>query len=359
MGLMTEGKSSRIGARSLFVGAAAVVVLAGLKAAQSLVIPFLLALFLAIICAPAVSWLTKRRVPAGLAVLVVVIVLLALFTGFGAVVGTSVDDFAAFASQYQNRFDGLVSSFTSWLEARDIDSESLDILQMVQPGKLMNLLGGVLKNLAAVLSNLFLIILTMIFLLLEAASFPTKMRVAMGDRRFDMDNLGQIVTQVQHYLGIKTATSLVTGLLIGFWTAVIGLEFAVVWGLIAFLLNYVPSIGSIVAAIPAVLLGLIQGGIGYALLVAVGFVVVNVTIGNFIDPYLMGRTLGLSTLVVFLSLVFWGWMWGSIGMLLSVPLTMIIKILFDNTDDLRWVAVMLDSRKGAARRLEAAEATSD
>ena len=356
---MIEVTSSRIGARSLFVGAAAVIVLAGLKAAQSLVIPFLLALFLAIICAPAVSWLTRRRVPAGLAVVVVVIVLLAMFTGFGAVVGTSVNDFAAFASQYQERFDGLVSSFTGWLAAHDIDTESLDILQVVQPGKLMNLLGGVLKNLAAVLSNLFLIILTMIFILLEAASFPTKMRVAMGNRRFDMDNLGQIVTQVQHYLGIKTATSLVTGLLIGFWTAVIGLEFAVVWGLLAFLLNYVPNIGSIVAAIPAVLLGLIQGGVGYALLVAVGFVVVNVAIGNFIDPYLMGRTLGLSTLVVFLSLVFWGWMWGSIGMLLSVPLTMIIKILLDNTDDLRWVAVMLDSKKGAARRLEATETASN
>jgi AI-2 transport protein TqsA len=356
---MTEVKSPRIGARSLFIGAAAVIVLAGLKAAQSLVIPFLLALFLAIICAPAVSWLTRRRVPAGLAVLVVVIILLALFTGFGTIVGTSVNDFAAFVSQYQERFDGLVSSFASWLADHDIDSESLDILQVVQPGRLMNLLGGVLKNLAAVLSNLFLIILTMIFILLEAASFPTKMRLVVGKRRFDMDNLGQIVTQVQHYLGIKTATSLVTGLLIGFWTAVIGLEFAVVWGLIAFLLNYIPSIGSIVAAIPAVLLGLIQGGIGYALLVAVGFVVVNVVIGNFIDPYLMGRTLGLSTLVVFLSLVFWGWMWGSIGMLLSVPLTMMIKILLDNTDDLQWVAVLLDSKKGAARRLEAAQAASD
>jgi len=355
---MTKGTPPRIGARSLFVGAAAVVVLAGLKAAQTLVIPFLLALFLAIICAPAVSWLTRRRAPAGLAVLAVVIVLLALFTGFGAVVGTSVNDFAAFASQYQERFDGLVSSFSSWLATHNIDSESLDMLQLVQPGRLMNLLGGVLKNLASVLSNFFLIILTMIFILLEAASFPAKMRVAMGKRKSNMDNLAQVVTQVQHYLGIKTATSLATGLLVGVWTAVIGLQFAVVWGLLAFLLNYIPSIGSIVAAIPAVLLGLIQGGVGYALLVAVGFVVVNMAIGNFIEPYLMGRTLGLSTLVVFLSLVFWGWMWGSIGMLLSVPLTMIIKILLDNTDDLRWVAVLLDSKKGAASRLEAAKAAS-
>ena len=138
-----------------------------------------------------------------------------------------------------------------------------------------------------------------------------------------------------------TLTSLVTGILVGLWTAVIGLDFAVVWGLLAFLLNYIPNIGSIVAAIPAVLLGLIQGGVGYALLVAVGFVVVNVVIGNFIDPYLMGRTLGLSTLVVFLSLVFWGWMWGIPGMLLSVPLTAAIKIAFEQIDATRPFAVMM------------------
>ncbi len=143
-----------------------------------------------------------------------------------------------------------------------------------------------------------------------------------------------------------------TGLLVGLWTAILGLDFAVVWGLLAFLLNYIPSIGSIVAAIPAVLLGLIQGGLGYAILIAVGYVVTNIGIGNFVEPWLMGRTLGLSTLVVFLSLVFWGWMWGSIGMLLSVPLTMIIKILFENTDDLQWIAIMLDNRRRAEKRLE-------
>ena len=338
------------------VGAAVVVVLAGLKAAQSLVIPFLLALFLAIICTPAVSWLAKRRVPVGLAVILIVIILLGAFSGFGAIVGGSVNEFTAFAAQNQARFDGIVETASAWFEARDIDPASLDLLNMLQPGKLINLLGGVLKNLAAVLSNFFLIMLTMIFMLFEAASFPVKVRAAVGKGRFDIENMRHAVVQVQRYLGLKTATSLTTGLLVGFWTAILGLDFAVVWGLLAFLLNYIPSIGSIVAAIPAVLLALIQGGLGYALLVAVGYVVVNVGIGNFVEPWLMGRTLGLSTLVVFLSLVFWGWMWGGVGMLLSVPLTMIIKILFENTDDLQWISVMLDNRRGAEKRLEAAEA---
>jgi predicted PurR-regulated permease PerM len=344
-----------IGARSLMIGAAVVVVLAGLKASQTLIIPFLLALFLAIICVPAMSWLTSHRVPVGAAVLIVVIVLLAVFSGFGAIVGSSVNDFTAFAVQNQARFDGLVASASTWFESHDIDPKSLDILNMLQPGKLINMLGGVLKNLAAVLSNLFLIILTMIFMLLEATTLPLKLKAAAGKSGVNIDYFGQIATQIQRYLGIKTATSLVTGILIGGWTAVLGLDFAVVWGLLAFLLNYIPNIGSIVAAVAPVLLGLVQDGIGYALLVALGYVVVNVVIGNFTEPFLMGRTLGLSTLVVFLSLVFWGWMWGGIGMLLSVPLTMIIKILFENTDDLRWVSVMLDSRRGAEKRLEMME----
>ncbi len=351
---MGEAARPRIGTRTLFVAAAVVVVIAGLKAAQSLMLPFLLALFLAIICTPAVTWMTQRKIPAALAVLAVVVVLLAFFSGLGAIVGGSVNEFTSFAAQNQARFDGLVESASTWFEARDIDPETLDILNMLQPSKLINMLGAVLKNLAAVLSNFFLILLTMIFMLLEATSLPIKVRAAVGSSRFDADNMRQAVIQVQRYLGLKTLTSMATGLLVGFWTAILGLDFAVVWGLLAFLLNYIPSIGSIVAAVPAVLLGLVQGGLGLALFVAVGYLVVNVGIGNFIEPWLMGRTLGLSTLVVFLSLVFWGWVWGGVGMLLSVPLTMIIKILLENTDDLQWLAVMLDNRRCAEKRLEEA-----
>jgi predicted PurR-regulated permease PerM len=348
-----QGAGNGIGGRGLLIGASAVVLLAGLKAAQSLLIPFLLALFLAIICAPAVSWLARHRVPVGVAVLLVMLVLLALFSAFGAVVGGSVNEFATFASQYQGRFDGLVTTLNAWLKQHNFESTSLDTLSMLQPGRLMNLLGGALRSLAAVLSNLFLILLTMIFLLLEASTLPVKIDAIGSKGPLKMEHLRPVVTQVQRYLAIKTATSLTTGVLVGVWTAVVGLEFAVVWGLLAFLLNYIPNIGSIVAAVPAVFLALVQEGVAYAALVAIGYVLVNVGIGNFAEPYLMGRVAGLSTLVVFLSLVFWGWMWGSIGMLLSVPLTMILKIMFENTDDLRWVAILLDSRRGVITQIEA------
>ncbi len=123
--------------------------------------------------------------------------------------------------------------------------------------------------------------------------------------------------------------------------AIIGVDFPLLWGMLAFLLNYIPTFGSILAAIPPVLLAMVQLGPGHAIAALAVFVMLNVLLGNFVEPYFMGRRLGLSTLVVFLSLVFWGWVWGPVGMLLSVPLTMIVKIMLENTEDLSWIAVLL------------------
>ena len=143
---------------------------------------------------------------------------------------------------------------------------------------------------------------------------------------------------------VKTATSLATGLILGTWVWILGVNFPVLWGLLAFLLNYIPNIGSLLAAVPPLTVGLIQpgGGVTLLILVAIGYGVANIVIGNFVEPRLMGQRLGLSTLVVFLSLVFWAFVWGGIGMLLAVPLTMVVKILLEDTEDFRWVAVLLD-----------------
>jgi len=338
------------------IAAAAVIVIAGLRAAQSLVIPFLLALFLAIIASPLVQWLQRKRVPNILAVLLVIVLLVGILSGVGALVGGSVNEFIAAIPNYQVKINQLIASSDAWLENFDIDLPSVEIMDYVNPGALMNALGAGLRGLASTLSNAFMIVLTMSFVLLEASSIPVKMKIAFGTRRGLSDNLSQITGQVQRYLAMKTLISLATGICVTVWTAVLGLDFAAVWGLLAFLLNYIPSIGSIIAAIPAVLFSLVQHGPGTALLVAIGYLVINVVFGNIVEPNLVGHTLGLSTLVVFLSLVFWGWVWGPVGMLLSVPLTMIVKIFLENSDDLRWVAVMLDSGRAAQARLERQEA---
>ena len=208
------------------------------------------------------------------------------------------------------------------------------------------------KGLISTLSNTVLVMLTLMFMLFEANCLPVKVRAALGRKDADLSRFSKGTREVQHYLAIKTVLSLVTGGIIAAWLAILGLDFALVWGLLAFLLNYIPNLGSIIAAVPAILLAVVQLGFGSAILVAIGFLVVNVLLGNIVEPHLMGRKLGLSTLVVFLSLVFWGWVWGPVGMLLSVPLTMMVKILLENSKDLRWVAILLDSGSSAERLLE-------
>jgi predicted PurR-regulated permease PerM len=338
--------------RFLLTAASAVIVIAGLRAAQSLIIPFLFSVFLSIICSPAVVWLQRRGFPKLLAIVVVVFVLMGVLTGIGALVGGSVNEFIDAGPSYQARLNTLVDSWSDRLEEYDIDLPSLEVRDYLNPGGFMSVLGSGLKGLASTLSNMFLIILTMVFILLEATSFPIKLRAAFGERGEDPLHLAQVTAQVQRYLAVKTAVSAVTGIAIAIWTAVLGLDFALVWGLLAFLLNYIPSIGSIIAAVPAVLLALVQHGPGTAVVVGIGYLVVNTVLGNIVEPNLMGRAVGLSTLVVFLSLVFWGWVWGPVGMLLSVPLTMIIKIGLENSEDLRWLALLLDSGKVAQARLD-------
>jgi predicted PurR-regulated permease PerM len=184
----------------------------------------------------------------------------------------------------------------------------------------------------------------------EATVFPAKMRFLFGEEVGDERRLEKVVGEIQTYLGIKTVISLATGLILGAWCYVMDLDFPVLLGLMAFVLNYVPTVGSIIAAVPAVLLSIIlHGTLPHALAVTGGYVVVNTVFGNILEPNLMGRRLGLSTLVVILSLLFWGWAWGPLGALLSVPLTVVVKIWLENTQDLRWVAVLLDKSppKGA------------
>ena len=171
--------------------------------------------------------------------------------------------------------------------------------------------------------------------------------MAFGDRGGNLERLEQMAQQVQKYLAVKTVVSLGTGFLAFAWVWTLGVDFPLMWGLVAFLFNYIPNIGSIVAAVGPSVLALVQVDLGRALVVASGYVALNIAFGNILEPTLLGRKLGMSVLVVFLSLVFWGWVWGPMGLLLAVPITMTFKIAFENTDDLRWIAVLLDAKPRA------------
>ena len=358
---MTDNRGRRKdrGARFLVVAASLVVVIAGLRQSSQLVLPFLTAVFLAVVSLPIMVWLQRRKLPAPLAVLSTVAIAAAVVSVLAIIIGRSVNQFAQVAPQYESRLRGLVNDLLSWAEELGLPALETSLFDYVNADTLINLMGGMLADLAGIVSNAFLVLLVVIFILFEAAGFRHKLRVAFGDREGgSLARFGEMTRQIQNYLAIKTVVSVATGLLAGVWVWALDIDFPLLWGLIAFLFNYIPNLGSIFAAVGPVLLAIVQFGPGRAISVAAGYVAINLVFGNVVEPLMLGRRLGLSTLVVLLSLVFWGWVWGPMGMLLAVPLTMMVKIALENTEDLRWVAVMLDANPSASRA-PAAPATPD
>ncbi len=324
--------------------AAFVVIVAGMKAAASLLVPFLLALFIAILVASPYNWLQYKGLPAVLALLLVMSVFVTLVFLIGALVGTSVQDFSGTFPHYQVQLQAKTAELVTWLGNRGLHISGELISSYMDPAKAMKMAANVLSSMGGLLTNSFLILITVIFIMLEAASFPDKWRVASANAEESLTRFSAATRNINQYMGIKTLTSLATGIAVIIWLGIVGVDYPVLWGLLAFLLNFIPSIGSIIAAVPPVILALIQLGAGSALATAAGFLVVNIIIGTFLEPRVMGKGLGLSTLVVFLSLVFWGWVLGPVGMLLSVPLTIAIKIALDSNDNTRWMATMLGPR---------------
>ncbi len=325
----------------LITFAAFVVVVAGLRAAEPIVVPFLLSIFLAIICAPPLFWLERRGLPKWLAMLTVISAIVVVALAITALLGNSINDFSRDIPFYKTRLTEQFGGLVTWLSSHGVQVSREQVLSYVNPGKAIELVGQIFNGFGGVLANAFLIFLTVIFILFEAHSFPRKVRAAIDDPEKKLKRYEQFTDSLIRYLAIKTLSSLGTGVAVGVWLAIIGVQYPVLWGLLAFLLNYVPNIGSIIAAVPAVLLTVVQLGPLSALWAALGYLVVNIVVGSVVEPRFMGRGLGLSTLVVFLSLVFWGWLLGPVGMLLSVPLTMTMKIALDGSEETRWLAVML------------------
>ena len=336
-----EETGREVGGRVLISLAAFVVIVAGMKAAAPLLVPFLLALFITIVLAPVFDGLQRLGLPAGVALLAVIIALVLVVTLIGALMGNSLQDFLRAFPGYQARLQETVAGLLQWLEGKGLEVSTGTVRQYLDPGKAMVMVTGMLRGMGGLLTNGFLILITVIFLLLEASSFPEKWRVASGNAESSLADFRATARKINHYMGIKTLTSLATGIIIAGWLFLLGVDYPLLWGMLAFFLNFVPTIGSIIAAVPAVVLGLVQGGVSLALLVSAGYVAVNIGIGTFAEPRFMGRGLGLSTLVVFLSLVFWGWVLGPVGMLLSVPLTIAAKIALEGYSGTRWLAVML------------------
>ena len=321
--------------------AAFMVVVAGLRAASDLVVRFLLALFIVFICGPIFFWLNRKGVPKWISLFAVLLIILSFGAVLGVLIGTSVNDFTRSLPEYQANFVKMVSGFISWLNSKGIEVPRDAVLNIFNTNMIMNLVGSTLTTLTGMLSDSFLILLIVIFLLLEASTVPLKVASIWGHDSQTMRELKRFAASMQQYIALKTLISLATGIFISVALIVIGVDFPLLWGLMAFLFNYIPTIGSILASIPPILLAMVQLGLAQAGAVLIVYLAVNNVIGGFIEPRTMGRGLGISPLVVLLSVIFWGWVLGPIGMLLSVPLTMSVKLYLESRANTRWIAVML------------------
>lgn len=328
------------GMKFLVAAACLIVILAGLKLAAVIVTPLLLAIFIATLVAAPVGWLVAKRVPAPLAISLTLIVLILLVITLGAIVVESAQQLYAKQPEYVAKLNTMLEALEPTLVQLGLPT-SLQLEEILSAATIWSLASQTLTGVGNLISNSFLILLVFILILIESSALTKKMRRLLSATDSDRTWLDSFASNIHHYIVIKTIHSLGTGLLIAFGTWLLGVDFPILWGLLAFILNYIPNIGSIIAALPAVLVALVQLGIGPALGVIALFVGVNVLIGSFIEPRFMGERLGLSTLVVFLSLIFWGYMFGTVGMLLSVPITMTIKIAAEANPSTRWLSDLL------------------
>ncbi|HED35502.1 MAG TPA: AI-2E family transporter [Gammaproteobacteria bacterium] len=316
-----------------------------MKMAASLIVPFLLSAFIAIISFPFMSRLQQTGMSKGIALTLVMMIVILVGAGLTILIGSSITDFSQMLPEYQQKISLEWSHNLQWLNDHGI-SVTDKIKELVDPAEAVGLISAIIKGFGNVLTNSFLILLTVIFILTEAAGLTQKALtlngsgediVIAGDKEFTKI----FVENLRNYMSMKTIISAVTGTFIGVMLWIVGVDYPVLWGVLAFMLNFVPNIGSIIAAVPAVLLTVVQLGFSSALLVAAIYIAVNIVIGSVIEPKYMGKGLGLSTLVVFISLVFWGWVLGPVGMLLSVPLTMTVKLALDSKPETQWLGHLL------------------
>lgn len=334
-------------ARLLVTVAALTIIVGGLKMADTLVVPFILAVFIAMVVSPLVSGLRRSGLPHGVAIMIAVLLMLSLGLLLGAVMGSAMVNFRQDLPEYSAKLTLLSGTFQHWLSERGILVSAEQWQNSFDFGAFMRFVANTLASFGNVMTDGMMILLTVIFILAENIGFAEKLAQARGPET-SSQWLKTFTTSVNNYMAIKTAISLITGLIIFLWLSVLGVDYAVLWGLLTFLLNFIPAVGSVIAAVPPVLLAIVQLGFAPAGLTLAGFVVVNMLMGNVVEPRWMGRGLNLSPLVVFVSLVLWGWVLGPVGMLLSIPLTIMVKIGLESQTETRWIGTMLGAADSAS-----------
>ncbi len=352
-----QGKKMQ-GMRALITLACVVVVIAGLKAGATFFVPIAVAFFISVLSYPLMAWLMKKGLPHMVALFITVglIVVTLGLTGWAGF--TLLKKFYGELPVYIVRMKGIVEESAAWMERKaGIEGvtkavEGFNLQSVVDLAKrqdviqnMLSFAGSTFNTVALFLGAQIVVLVVMMFILMEAPGTQSRADVIhqAGGPNFSL--LMQSVTDIQKYLGVKTLISAATGLLAFFWCWIFGSSYPLLWGIIAFLFNFIPAVGSTAASIPAIIEALLNQGMGSAVGVGIGYGLINFGLDNFLQPMLIGRKFGISGLVIVLSVIFWGLVWGPIGMFLAVPLTMMTKVILENTHEFRWVSVAMAKKK--------------
>jgi len=337
--------------KTLVIVACLFIIIGGMKIASNILNPFFLAVFISIIASKPVNWLNNKGIGKSLSIVIVMLLIITFGVLIGGLIGGSIAQFTQNLPQLDQDFKAAFHNLVLKLNEMGIDLSDQKILKAIDPGRIMGFTASTINGMGNILGQTLIITFIVLFILFELESFPTKYKIIKSHEKSPHTyNFELIIHNVRSYLGIKTLTSLATGTIIALSLKLIGIQYAFFWGLIAFLMNYIPNIGSLLAAIPALLFALIENGLGPTMWTASVYIAVNIIIGSILEPKIMGRGLGLSTLVVLLSLLFWGWVFGPIGMFLSVPFTMSLKIILETSDSSKWLSVILDSEDNSEKQ---------
>jgi len=339
-------EAPRITTDWLLRAAALVVLLGALKLATPLVVTILLAAFLAIVSAPLMFWLIRHGVHRYVAVLAALSADIAFFGAMAALAASGLNALVSAMPRYQARVDVLRGETSLWLKTQGLPDlgDLLPTLSHADTGRVM---GTAITEVASALSSLALVLFIVAFLLVELLGIEDKLRYVLRHPEIGIEQFRRAAAHVQRYIVVKTAANLLTGCLVWLWLAAFRVDFAMLWGVCAFMLNYIPTIGSALVGVPVLMVTLLQYGFGTSIVVGTGYVLINTAIAALVEPRVFGQALGLSPLVVFISMVCWGWLWGPVGAVLSVPLTVIVKISLAYMEGYEWLSRMLGPVVGA------------
>lgn len=332
------------GSVGVIVLACFVIVCAGIKLAAPILVPMVLGAFVATVNIPLVMYLYRRRVPLVLTVVTSLVADAIALGAFSSLLVGSAAELSGRLPDYFSKLGQVEEQFSGSLSALGIQGK---LVEALDPSAALQLIAALVGDIASVLWNIVLALIIAAFLLFRFINLGGGGRGSNGSKSASVmgtERVRRAVREMYRYIAIKTGTSMATGLFVGLWLWLIDAELPILFGLLAFLLNYIPTLGSFVAALPAILVGLLQQGVGHAALITGAFVIINIAIGNIIEPRIMGRALGLWPSVVLLSVLFWGWMLGIVGAVLSALLTLTVKLILLSTHDLRKIGLALGPR---------------